>query len=136
LKRGYLVVKAKSKARPSVLIKTKAGFFSLKRGYLVVKAKSKARPSVLIKTKAGFFSLKRGYLVVKAKSKARLSVLKKTKAEQQTSLVVTFFRLFVQRGRVALLLNGGLNKYIAVGCWVLLIPPPAWPCPPLYLNTR
>jgi hypothetical protein len=47
------------------------------------KAKSKARPSVLIKTKAGFFSLKRGYLVVKAKSKESLSVLMKTKAEQQ-----------------------------------------------------
>jgi hypothetical protein len=47
------------------------------------KAKSKARPSVVIKTKAGVFSLKRGYLVVKAKSKENLSVLMKTKAEQQ-----------------------------------------------------
>jgi hypothetical protein len=55
----------------------------LKRGYLVIKAKSKARPFVLKKTKAGFFSLKRGYLVVKAKSKARLSVLMEKKAEQQ-----------------------------------------------------
>jgi hypothetical protein len=112
------------------------GLFQFETRISSRKSKNQSKAICPDKNKSRLFQFETRTSSRESKKQSKAIRPDENKSRAATSLVVTFFRLFVQRGRVALLLNGGLNKYISVGCWVLLIPPPARPCPPLYLNTR
>jgi hypothetical protein len=112
------------------------GLFQFETRISSRKSKKQSKAICSDKNKSRLFQFETRISSRKSKKQSKAIRPDEKESRAATSLVVTFFRLFVQRGRVALLLNRGLNKYIAVGCWVLLIPPPARPCPPLYLNTR
>jgi hypothetical protein len=101
------------------------GLFQFETRISSRKSKTQSKAICPDKNKSRLFQFETRISSRKRKKQSKAIRPDKNKSRAATSLVVTFFRLFVQRGRVALLLNGGLNKYIADGCWVLLIPPPA-----------